>query len=151
MEWAPSAKAMYIFGEFNEWKRGEYWCSKNEFGCFVLTIKALPDGTPRMKHGQKYKLHLEGADGAWVDRNSAWAHQHLQNSHNLFDSVFWNPPEAEKFKWTYPDAVKPKRVESIRIYESHVGMAQEGGSVGSYRDYADIILPRVKEAGYNVI
>ena len=30
-------------------------------------------------------------------------------------------------------------------------MAQEGGHVGSYRDYAEHILPRVKEAGYNII
>jgi 1,4-alpha-glucan branching enzyme len=30
-------------------------------------------------------------------------------------------------------------------------MAQEGGQVGTYREYADVILPRVKEAGYNVI
>ena len=47
--------------------------------------------------------------------------------------------------------MKPKREESARIYESHVGMAQEGGHVGSYRDYAEHILPRVKEAGYNII
>jgi 1,4-alpha-glucan branching enzyme len=50
MEWAPNAKAMYIFGEFNGWKRGEYWAHKNEFGAFTLTLPALPDGTPRIKH-----------------------------------------------------------------------------------------------------
>jgi 1,4-alpha-glucan branching enzyme len=45
----------------------------------------------------------------------------------------------------------PKNVESDRIYESHVGMAHEGGGVCSYRWYAENILPRVKKAGYNVI
>ena len=38
-----------------------------------------------------------------------------------------------------------------RIYESHVGMAQEFGRVSSYRDFADLILDRIKLAGYNVI
>lgn len=33
----------------------------------------MDDGTPRIKHAQKYKIHLEGADGVWMDRNSAWA------------------------------------------------------------------------------
>ena len=94
---------------------------------------------------------MEGADGQWVDRNSAWGVVHWQNDHNLFDCVFWNPPEGEKHVWKYPDAVEPERLQSVRVYESHVGMAQEGGSVGNYREYADNILPRIKEAGYNVV
>ena len=51
VEWAPCAKAMSIFGEFNNWNRREFWAQKNEFGCFVMTIKANDDGTPRIKHG----------------------------------------------------------------------------------------------------
>ena len=42
-------------------------------------------------------------------------------------------------------------VQSDRIYEAHVGMAQEFGRVSSYRDFADHNLARVKEFGYNVI
>jgi 1,4-alpha-glucan branching enzyme len=51
VEWAPGAKAISIFGEFNDWNRREFWCEKNEFGCFCITLKALPDGSPRIKHG----------------------------------------------------------------------------------------------------
>ena len=72
-EWAPEAKSLSIFGEFNEWNRGEYKCEKNEYGCFSTTIKANADGTPRIKHNTKYKIAMEGADGTWKDRNSAWA------------------------------------------------------------------------------
>ena len=50
MEWAPGAKAMSIFGDFNGWNREEFWAQKNEFGCFTLTLKALGDGSPRIKH-----------------------------------------------------------------------------------------------------
>ena len=37
------------------------------------------------------------------------------------------------------------------IYECHVGMAQEDEGVGTYREFADEILPRIKEGGYNAI
>jgi 1,4-alpha-glucan branching enzyme len=63
MEWAPNAKAISIFGEFNNWNRKEFWCHKNEYGCFCITLKANSDGTPKIKHRQRYKLHIEGADG----------------------------------------------------------------------------------------
>ena len=86
-----------------------------------------------------------------MDRNSAWATFQNQNDCGLFDCVFWNPPKEEQYKWKYPERVKPKKESSLRIYESHVGMAQEGGQVGSYRLYVEHILPKIKEAGYNTI
>lgn len=56
LEWAPGAKAMCIFGDFNDWKRGEFWATKNQFGCFEITLKANEDGSPKIKHGQRYKI-----------------------------------------------------------------------------------------------
>jgi len=85
-----------------------------------------------------------------MDRNSAWATMQVQGD-LLFDSMFWNPPKEEQHKWEFKRPVKPVREQAVRIYESHVGMAQEGGRVSSYREYAEHILPRVKKAGYNSI
>ena len=45
----------------------------------------------------------------------------------------------------------PEVPQSVRIYESHVGMAHEGGGVCNYKFYADNILPKIKKAGYNVV
>ena len=73
LEWAPGAKGISLFGDFNNWDRNEFWASKNEFGCFELTLKPLPDGSPRIKHNTKYKLLIVGADESRMDRNSAWA------------------------------------------------------------------------------
>ena len=56
MEWAPAAKSMSIFGDFNGWNRDQYRAERNEFGCFVMTLKACEDGTPLIKHKMKYKL-----------------------------------------------------------------------------------------------
>jgi 1,4-alpha-glucan branching enzyme len=72
----------------------------------------------------------------------------VQEGAAQFDCKFWNPPE--KFEWTHPEAVKIPE-QSQRIYESHVGMSQEGGYVASYREFADNNLERIKKAGYNVI
>ena len=30
-------------------------------------------------------------------------------------------------------------------------MAQEEGKVGTYREFADLVLPRIKRAGYNTV
>jgi len=73
MEWAPNARSMTIFGDFNGWNRDQYRAEKNDFGCFCLTLKANPDGTPLIKHRQRYKLQIEGPDYRKMDRNSAWA------------------------------------------------------------------------------
>ena len=69
----------------------------------------------------------------------------------MFDCVFWDPPTIDKHQWKHPDPVPREYETSDRIYESHVGMAHEGGGVCNYKTYANEILPRIKEAGYNVI
>lgn len=66
----------------------------------------------------------------------------------LFDCFWWNPDE--KFEWTHKRPV-PIPEQSDRIYEAHVGMAQEWGKVNLYKDFADYNLERIKKAGYNVI
>ena len=39
-EWAPGAKAITLFGDFNGWNREEFRANKDEFGSFTLTIPA---------------------------------------------------------------------------------------------------------------
>lgn len=149
-EWAPAAKAISIFGEFNGWNREEFRCAKDEFGQHTCTLKANPDGTPRIPHNTKYKVNVEGPDGQRMDRNSAWSTYQVQEGGVLFDCKFWNPPASEKFVWTHEKAV-PQPPQSDRIYEAHVGMAQDEGRVASYREFADYNLDRVKKLGYNVV
>ena len=37
------------------------------------------------------------------------------------------------------------------IYEAHVGMAQEKEGLGTYNEFTENILPRIKKAGYNAV
>ena len=71
--WAPAAKGLTFFGDFNGWNRDEFRCEKDGFGQFNLTIKANPDGSPRIQHNSKVKIQVEGPNGNRMDRNSPWS------------------------------------------------------------------------------
>ena len=43
---------------------------------------------------------------------------------------------------------KPK---TLRVYKCHTGMATNEQKVGSYREFSDNIIPRIKKVGYNAI
>jgi len=45
----------------------------------------------------------------------------------------------------------PRLEGSPRIYEAHIGMALEEERAGTYREFTEQILPRIVEAGYNVL
>jgi 1,4-alpha-glucan branching enzyme len=41
--------------------------------------------------------------------------------------------------------------EGLRIYEAHVGMATEEGRVGTFAEFRENVLPRIKRLGYNAV
>lgn len=45
---------------------------------------------------------------------------------------------------------KVNRPASPRIYESHVGIATPEGKVGTYDEFRENVLPRIKRQGMNV-
>jgi 1,4-alpha-glucan branching enzyme len=78
-------------------------------------------------------------------------------------SVATSPTEAEQlaleqavlasfvsFDWQGDDFALPP-TQGLLIYECHVGMAQERTGLGTYREFADLVLPRIKAGGYNAI
>jgi 1,4-alpha-glucan branching enzyme len=65
---------------------------------------------------------------------------------NIFSAQVWNPAP---FNWKH-QAFSTHATAPL-IYEAHVGMAQEEGKVGTYREFQDLILPRVVAAGYNTL
>ena len=61
---------------------------------------------------------------------------------NAFTGLYWNPPQPYQFK-SPPPVIKG----GLRIYETHIGMAQEGGKVGSFDEFREKILPRRSASG----
>ena len=45
----------------------------------------------------------------------------------------------------------PNPAKHIMIYEAHIGMAQDKHGIGTYTEFRDNILPKIKELGYNTL
>jgi 1,4-alpha-glucan branching enzyme len=68
-------------------------------------------------------------------------------STKIFSAQVWDPPE--KYSWNV-NIFNPEPVSPV-IYEAHVGMATEQWRTGTYKEFTDLVLPRVVESGYNTI
>lgn len=98
-----------------------------------------------LRDGDLYKVHVVGANGAH-DRIPSHATYLVQDEKtHAFSARVTDQPE---YKWKNSS---PGKVNAPRIYEAHVGMATEENRVGTYREFADDILPRIAKLGYNVV
>ncbi|KAK4214018.1 glycoside hydrolase superfamily [Rhypophila decipiens] len=149
-EWAPNAIKASLVGEFNNWNREAHPMKKNEFGVFSITVPPTADGKPAIPHNSKIKISLELPTGEWVDRLPAWIKYVTQDLSvsPAYDARFWNPPEAEKYVFKHP---RPKKPESLRVYEAHVGISSPELRVTTYKEFTKSMLPRIRDLGYNVI
>jgi 1,4-alpha-glucan branching enzyme len=142
-EWLPKAKAVSLIGDFNEWNRESHPLAPAGRGTWQLR---LPPGT--LAHGQRVKLHITGADGSQRDRIPACILRALQDpqTHD-FSGQVWEPETA----YTWQNPFDPSSVKVPLIYEAHVGMSGEEGRIHSYREFANTVLPRIAEDGYNIV
>ncbi len=139
-EWAPAAQELYLTGDFCNWDRYAYPMKKGkneEFSLFLPGKNALPDGSRVMVIVKTGDRELE--------RIPLYANYVLQEADGAWNAVIYHNRE---FTWTDGD-FRPKK--ELFIYECHIGMAQEEGKVGSYTEFRENILPRIKALGYNTI
>ena len=64
----------------------------------------------------------------------------------MFDAQVWLPGQYpwKALQWanTHQHPI---------IYEAHIGMATEDERVGTYKEFRELVLPRIVKAGYNTI
>ena len=145
-EWLPGAHDVYLFGDFNNWQRTELRLHRDAEGVWSAFFPAAMY-RDRLTHGSLYKMHVHG-DNGWLDRIPAYASRVVQNDETKdYTAQFWNPGP---FDWR-GDAFDVSKLGNLLIYEAHVGMAQEREGVGTYREFTEEILPRIKEEGYNAV
>ena len=141
-EWAPGAYQLYLEGDFNGWNRTSH------------PLTPLGNGN--------WEIFLPGDDALWdgcrvktvVDANMTrtehiplYARRVVQDKKTVsFNAEVVD--DRKQFAWTDQNF---RGEESLFIYEAHVGMAQEEGKIGTYREFADKILPRIQKAGYNTV
>ncbi|MBD3369565.1 1,4-alpha-glucan-branching enzyme [Candidatus Fermentibacteria bacterium] len=143
-EWAPNATSIYLTGTFSDWKVSDSLVLRriNDNGDWELNLP--PD---LLSHGDLYRLFLRWPGGSG-DRIPAYARSVVQDrSSKIFNAQVWMPPEP--YRWL--NDPPPRDSTAPLIYEAHVGMAQEREGVGTYREFGEEVLPRIVDAGYNVL
>jgi 1,4-alpha-glucan branching enzyme len=145
-EWAPKANALYLTGEFNNWERFTHPLKMNEFGIWEIFLEK-EKYKDRFTHGSKIKVLVDSAKGLRF-KIPAYITRALQDEDTKnFSGQLWLPG---KFDWS-GDNFNAGKLGELYIYEGHVGMAQEREGLGTYTEFTDNILPRIKQAGYNAI
>ena len=141
-EWAPSADQLYLEGEFNNWNPTSHPMKRLDGENWELYLP----GDDALWHGCKVKTVVD-YHGSRTEHFPLYIRRVIQNkSNNTFDAEVVDDRRA--FPWTDQDFVGE---DQLYIYEAHVGMAQEEGRIGTYREFATKVLPRIKKAGYNTV
>ncbi|MBP0963048.1 MAG: 1,4-alpha-glucan-branching enzyme, partial [Oscillospiraceae bacterium] len=140
-EWAPGADAMYIMGDMNGWNPTGIPMTKKGNGTFEVLLK----DENALYHGCKVKAVVE-KDGQRMERIPLYARRVVQDPVNY--SWAAEIVDEQPYKWKKKKFAPNK---NLFIYECHVGMAQEKEGIGSYAEFTENILPRIKELGYNCI
>ncbi len=141
-EWAPMANQLYLEGEFNDWKKTSHPLNKLEGGNWEIFL----EGDDTLWDGCKVKVVVD-TKLERTERFPLYTKRVVRDPESLvFDAVVVD--DRKTFKWTDKNF---KGEKELYIYEAHVGMAQEEGRIGTYLEFADKILPKIKQAGYNTI
>ncbi|KAL4734191.1 1,4-alpha-glucan-branching enzyme [Aspergillus similis] len=148
-EWAPNAVEAALVGDFNDWDTGANPMTRDDFGVWEIVLPAR-DGTPVIPHDSKVKITMVTRSGERIYRIPAWIKRVVQDLDvsPIYESVFWNPPKAERYNFQH---ARPKKPESLRIYEAHVGISSPDTRVATYKEFTANMLPRIKYLGYNAI
>ena len=140
-EWAPGADAVYIMGDMNGWDAFSLPLKNIGNGVYEIYLQ----GENNLYHGCKVKTVVE-KDGRRLERIPLYARRVVQDP----VTYQWTAEilDEKPYKWKKRKFTPPK---NLFIYECHIGMAQEKEGVGTYDEFTDNILPRIKELGYNTI
>lgn len=139
-EWAPGADKMYFTGDFNDWDIYKTPMTRLDNGVFEVEVG------DELQKGMKVQAIVE-KDGQILRRVPSYATKVIQD-----EVTYWWCAEvceiSNPYNWEDDKFKMPK---TPLIYECHVGMAQDKYGIGTYREFADNILPRVKKLGYNTV
>ncbi len=139
-EWAPAADRMFLTGDFNNWDIYKNEMTRLENGVFEIILGS------ELQLGTKVQAIVE-KNGQILRRVPSYATRVVQDE----VTYLW-AAEVCEISNPYPwEDQKFKMPKTPLIYECHIGMAQDKYGIGTYTEFADNILPRIKKLGYNTI
>ena len=140
-EWAPAAEEVYLTGDMVDWKWLEWKLTplgNGVFEIFIPDVNALYDGC-RVKTIIRH-------NGELLERIPLYIRRVVQDKDtHAWCGVICDEP---KYKWHKRSFTPPKQ---LLIYECHIGMAQDKEGIGTYAEFCENVLPRIKKLGYTAI
>jgi len=136
--WAPSARAVRVIGDFNDWD-GSRSAMRNmgSSGVWELFL-------PGVRPGAIYKFEILSADGHWLRKADPMARSAEippATASVVVDSDYeWNDGA-----WLSARASQDPHVSPMSVYELHLGSWRQG--LG-YRDAADQLIEYITELGF---
>ncbi|BCB96649.1 1,4-alpha-glucan branching enzyme GlgB [Dissulfurispira thermophila] len=149
--WAPNAKSVSVVGDFNNWDGKRHQMKLlGESGIWEIFIPGLDEGELyKFEIKSKYRGYKEQKADPFafyfeVRPKSAAIVYNIENKHKWQD-VEWMEMRKKKNWFELP----------IAIYEVHLGswmrVADDGNRFLTYREFADKLIPYVKELGFTHI
>ena len=143
-EWLPGADEVRLFGDFNDWNKDSHPLDRGENGVWEITL----NGPDSLKDGQNVKLWIRHG-GEWFARLPAYSRKVVMDEETkTLCTQVWD--HEEPYPWT-DDEFFNVRPDAPLIYEAHIGMGQDKEGIGTYREFADNVLPRIRDLGYNTV
>lgn len=140
-EWAPAANAVYLMGDFNGWDPEKSQLKRKENGVFEIYLS----GKDALYDGCHVKTVIKSG-GKTLERIPLYIKRVEQDPETFaWCGVITDEP---KYRWK-KRSFKPAKTPLI--YECHIGMAQEKEGIGTYKEFSENVLPRIKDLGYNTI
>lgn len=140
-EWAPGAERLWLTGDMVDWQPFALEMSPVGNGRFELFLP----GEDALYDGCHVKVLVQH-QGRVSERIPLYIHRVEQDAETAaWCGVITDEPP---YRWQFP-SVRPARVPLI--YECHIGMAQDREGVGTYREFCEHVLPRIRRLGYNTI
>ena len=142
-EWAPNATEIFLVGDFSKWEtKREYSMTKVDNGNWEIFLN-----TSQIKHLQQFKLLIrwEGGEAYRLPSYGKYMVQDIKTK--VFNACVWAPEKQFEWQNKQPGELK----EPLLVYEAHVGMSGTEEKVSSFNEFANNVLPRIKELGYNTI
>ena len=147
--WAPNAYAVRLISDFTDWTSGAVM-TRTEGGIFEIS---LTFNHPIERQAYKFRViskagsHDKGDPFARFSRGGADGASLVYTDKSFkFEDAAFKRQQRSRFKrigYDYP----------INIYEVHLGsfLRHDDGTVLSYREVADVLIPYVKSMGYTHI
>ena len=140
-EWAPAAEEVYLTGDMVGWRWLDLRLTPIGEGVFEIRLP----GENALWNGCRVKTVVRH-NGELLERIPLYIRRVEQDPTNYrWCGVIVDEPA---YVWQNPD---PTPSKTPLIYECHIGMAQETETVGTFDEFRERILPRVRDLGYNTL